>query len=156
MIEPLLYLVYSAVGIGVSRTFINSSIYFTRTMMYSGLRNYQNIYCFRFLIDFLYWSLASLWSSIVPKTAKKSSTSPLKVQMDDIYAGRLKHLPHPPHPWWQLLTQRPPRPLPWTRLLVLDSLVVSWPRVVVVSPSPPFLTMDSGSIYVSGVEIFSF
>ena len=152
----LLYLVYSSVGLDVSSMFIRFFRYRTRTMMSSGIYNYQNTYCFSFSLDLLYWSLASLWLSIVPKTTPKPSTSTLKFQIDDVYFGRLKHPPHPPHPWWPLLPTHLHCPRPWYQVLVLYSLVVSWTRVVVVSPPPSLLTVSDGSISVSGVVTFYF
>ena len=156
MILSLSYLVYSDVGPDVSSTVIRSFRYHNRKIMSSGLWNYQNTYCFIFSVDFLYWSLDSFCLSMVLKYASKSSSSPLKFQIDDMYAGRLKRPPHPSHPWWLLLPPRPPRPRSWAQLLVLDSLIVSWPKVFVVSTSPSLIIVADGSISVSGVVKFSF
>ena len=46
------------------------------------LQDYEmkfRMYCLRFLLDFLYWSLTSLCLDVVPKTAPKFSTHPLSV-----------------------------------------------------------------------------
>ena len=61
---------------------------------------------------------------------------------------------HPPHPWWPLLPPHLPCPLPWHQLLVLNSPMVSWPRMVAVSPSLSLLIVDDGSISVSVVVTF--
>ena len=156
MIVSLLYLMFSTVGLDLSSTLIGSLRYCTRIMISSVLWNYQNMYCFIFSVDFLFWSLTSIWLSMVPKTSPKPSNFPLKFQIDDVYAGRLKRPPHPLHPWWPLLPPRPTLTCPRPQLLVLDYLVVSWPMVVVVSPYQSLLTMYDGSIYVYGVVTFSF
>ena len=72
----------------------------TRIMMSSELLNYRSTYCFSFLLNLLYWSLASLYSDLVSKTTSKSSTASLNFRIDDVYAGRSKCLPHMKHHWW--------------------------------------------------------
>ena len=130
MIGSFLYSIDSAVGIDVSRAVISYFNSLTRTMIYSGFWKYWRTYSLRFLINLLYWFLAS----VVPKTAPKLSTSPLKLQIYDVYSGRLKFLPQPPRPYWPPLHPQPPWPFHWTLLLELGFLVVLRPRVVVASP----------------------
>ena len=55
----------SAVVIDVFRTFVGYFKYLTRTMMSSGFWNYLRMYCFIFLMNFLYWSLAYLCADMV-------------------------------------------------------------------------------------------
>ena len=153
-IGSFLSYVDSAVGLVVSITVIISFKSHTRTMMSSGLYNYRSMYGFSFLLNLFYWSLAYLWSAVVPKNAPKSSTYPLKFRINDVYSGWLKHPLLPPRPCWPLLPPQPPWPRPRPTLLVLDLLVVSWPRVVVVSPSIPLLPAAGGSVSVSGVVTF--
>ena len=109
---------------------------------------------FNILADFLYWSLDSIWSAVVPKTAPKSYTHPLDFWIDDMYSGRLKRMSCRPHPWWPHLPPRPHKPHPWTLLLELYSLVILWHRVVVVSPSLPLIQTDGGAVYISIIMIF--
>ena len=99
MIRSFSFCVYCDVGIDVSSTLIGYFRSCIRTMMYSGLWNSWSNYCFSFLINFLYWSLDSLYSAVVTKTAQKSSTSPLKFRIYDLCDGRLKRLPRPPCTW---------------------------------------------------------
>ena len=89
----------SDVGLDVFKIIVGSFKYLTRTMMSSWFWNTLRMYCFSFLLNLLYRSLAYLCSDMVPKTAPKSSTSPLKFLIDDVYAGWLKRLPVPPRPW---------------------------------------------------------
>ena len=156
MIVSLLSLVYSAVGIDVSRTVFRYFISHTRTIVSSGLWNYHNTYCFRFSLNFLHWSLYYLGSAVVPKTITKSSNSPLRFQSDEFYFWRLKRPPCSPHPWWTLLPPQLTLPRNQPPLIVLDFLVVLWPPVVVASPSPPLLPTADESASISGVMNFSF
>ena len=150
MIGSFLYSIDSAVGIDVSRAVISYFNSRTRTMIYSGFWKYWRTYSLRFLINLLYWFLASA----VPKTAPKLSTSPLKLQIYDVYSGRLKFLPQPPRPWWPPLHPQPPRPFHWTLLLELGFLVVLRPRVVVSSPL--LFPTSGGVVSVSVVMNFPF
>ena len=156
MIGSFLSYVDGAVGLVVSITVIISFKSHTRTMMSSGLYNYRSMYGFSFLLNLFYWSLAYLWSAVVPKNAPKSSTYPLKFRIDDVYSGWLKRPPRPPRPWLPLLLPQPHWPRPRPTLLVLDSLVVSRPQVVVASPCDPLLPASGGSVSVSGVDVFHF
>ena len=123
-------------------------------MMSSGLCNTLRMYCFRFSLNFLYWSLAYLCSDLVPKTAPKSFTYPLKFLINDVYDGRLKRPPLPPRPWWKPLPVQPPRPRPRPPLLEFDSLV-SEARVIVASlPSPPLLPTAGEALSVYKVIVF--
>ena len=133
----------SDVGLDVSITVIKYFKYSTRKMMYLGFFNYWSTYCFRVLLNFLYCSLASLCSAVVPQTEMKSSTYPLKFLIDNVYTGQLKFLTHLPQPSWPLL-------------LELNSLVVSRPQVVVVSSSSPLFFAVVVNVYVSVVMSFPF
>ena len=77
----------SAMGLDVFKTVVRSFKYLTRTMMSSRFYNTLRMYCLRFSLNFFYWSLASLCSDVVPKNAPKSSTSPLKFLIVDVYTG---------------------------------------------------------------------
>ena len=135
MIGSFLSLVYSAIGIDMSSTVIGYFKSRTRTMMSSGFCNSSSTYCFSFYLNFLYWSFSFLCSSVAPKTAPKSSTSPLKLQIDDVYSVQLK-LPHcVPRHWKPPLPTQLPWPHSWPPLLELDSLVVLRPQVVFASLS---------------------
>ena len=104
----------------------------TRTIMSSELWNYLRMYCLIFSLNFLFWYLASLRLDVVPKTAPKSSTSPLKFLVDNVYDGRLKPPPLPPRHWWPPLTVQSP----WLSLrpqLLEMYLLVSEAQVVVES-----------------------
>ena len=50
----------SAVGLDVFKNILGHFKSLTRTMMSSGFYNTIGMYCFRFLVNFLYWSLDSL------------------------------------------------------------------------------------------------
>ena len=108
---------------------IGSFRYRNRTMTSLGLWNYQNTYCFRLSLNFLYWSLAFLWLYMAPNTSPKTSSSPFMFQIDDLYAGRLKRPPHITHHWWPLLTPQPLCPCSWPHLILLYSIMVLWTRV---------------------------
>ena len=112
-----------AVGLDVFRSLVEYFKPLTRTMMSSGLWNYIRMYCLRLSLNFLYLSLAYICLDVVPKTAPKSSTSPLKCLIDDVYAGRLKLLPRPPRLWWSPILVQPPQPHPRPPLLELDLFV---------------------------------
>ena len=86
------------VGLDVFKIVVGSFKSLTRTIVSSGFWNSIRMYCFVFLLNFLYWYLAYICSDVVPKTAPKSSISPLKLLIDDVCAGRLKRPPRPPHP----------------------------------------------------------
>ena len=126
-------------------------------MMSLGFWNSLKMYFFSFFLNFLYWSLASLCSDVVPKTAPKYSTSPLKFLVDNVYAEWLKRPPRPPRPWWSPLPVRPPWPRPHPLFLELD-LLVSESRVIVASLTSPSLLPASGeAVYFSGViVVYSF
>ena len=115
------------------------------------LCNSSRMYCFSFSMNFLYWSLASLCLDLVPKTAPKSSTSPLNLLIDNVYAGRLKRLPRPPCTWWTPLPVQPPRPCPRTPLIALDSLVSEAQVIVTSIMSPPLLPAAGEAVPVSFV-----
>ena len=119
-----------AVGLDVFKTIVGYFKYPTKTMMSSGFYNTLRVYYFSFSLNFLYWSLASLCSDVVPKTAPKSSTSPLKFLINDVYAGQLKPPPLLQSPWWTSRTILPPHPRPHLPLLEFYSLV-SEARVIV-------------------------
>ena len=143
----------STVGLDVFKTIMGSFKYLTRTMMSLEFCKYLRIYCFSFSLNFLYWSLVSLCSEVVPKTAPKSSTSPLKFLIDDVYAGQLKCPPLPLRPWWSLLLVQPPQPSPCSSYLELDSIVL-WARFIVASlPSPPLIPAAGDAISVSRVIV---
>ena len=89
IIGSFLSSVYSVVGLDVSSMVIGYFKYCTRKMMSSGFWNYQSTYCLSFFLNFLYWSLASICSALVPKTTLKSSNSPSKFRIDDVYDGQL-------------------------------------------------------------------
>ena len=154
MIESFSYSVYGAVGIDVSSTVIGYFKYCTRIMMSSGFCNYWSTYCFSFRLNFLYWSLASLFMDMVPKTAFKSSTSPLNLRIDGVYARQLKCLPHPPRPLKPPLPPQPPWPCPRPLLLGLELFVFSRPHLVVVSPSPQLL--PAAGVVVSVYIVITF
>ena len=144
MIGPFSSFVDSAVGLDVSSIVIGYFRSHTRTMMSAGSWNYRSTYCFGFWLNFLYWSLASLWLALVSKTAPKSSTSLLKFRIYDVYYGRLKQVPHPPRPWWPIISPQPPCPFTRPPLLVLDFIILLWDQVVVASPSVPLLPTAGG------------
>ena len=144
----------SAVGLDMFKTVIVSFKYMTRMMMSSGFWNSIRIYCFSFSINFLYWSLASLCSDVVPKTVPKSSTSPLKLLVGDVYNGRLNHPPLPSRPWWLPFPLWTPRPRPRPPLLELDSLISEAKVIFASLPSPPFLPAADEVVSVSGVILF--
>ena len=146
----------SAVCLDVSRTVTRYFRYCARTIMSSGIWNSRITYCFSFLLNFLYWSLTYLWLAVVPKTAPKSSNSPLKFRIYDVYSGRLNIPTCPSRPWWPLLPTRPHRRCPWPPLLVFDFLIFLWAWVVVVSPSPPLVPAAGGAVSVSGSMTFHF
>ena len=98
MIGSFSYAVDSAVGIDLSRAVVRYFNSRTRKMMSSGFWKYWSTDCLRFFLKFFYLSFASLCLAVVPKTALKSSTSPLKFRIYDVYAGWLKFLPRPPRP----------------------------------------------------------
>ena len=156
MIGSFSYSMDSDVGLDVFIMVFSSLRYRTRTRISSGFFNYRCTYCFSFSLNFLYWSLASICSVVVPKTAPKSSASPLKLRIYDVYAGRLKRLPCPPCTCWLLHSPQLNWPFPRPPLFELDYIMVSWPQVVVVSPPPPLLLADGGTISVSGVIMFPF
>ena len=119
-----------------------------KKIMSSGLQNYRSVYCLSFSLNFLYWSLASLWSVVNPKTKPKLSNPPLKFRINDVYSGYFKQPPRPPHTWLPKLPPQPPRPHPQTSLLELALPMVLWLRLVVVSPSLPLLTVSGGDTSV--------
>ena len=144
----------SYVVIDVFKTILGCFKSLARTMMSSGFWNTLRIYCFIFSLNFLYWFLASLYSDVVPKTAPKSSTSPLNFLINDVYAGLLKCTPLTPRPWWPPLMVRPPEPLHFPLLLEFDSLV-SEARVIVASlPSLTLLPAAGEAVSVSRVIVF--
>ena len=128
LIKSLSYSVDSDLGLDVSSIVIGSFKYHTITMMSSWFSDYPRVYCFIFLKNFLYWYLASICSSMEPNTTPKSYTSILKLQTNNVYAGRLKRLPCTPHTWLPQLNTQPPRPCPrilnWPLFIELNSLVV--------------------------------
>ena len=144
-----------AVGLDVFKTIVGYFKYPTKTMMSSGFYNTLRVYYFSFSLNFLYWSLASLCSEVIPKTAPKSSTSPLKFLINDVYAGRLKRPPLPPRPWWPPLPVRPPQQCPRPTLLGFDSPVSEAQVIVALLPSPPLLPTAVEAVSVSGVILFS-
>ena len=97
----------------------------------------RSTYCFRFLLDFLYWSLASICSAVRPR--RNHLFLPWSFELMTCMLGG-----------W-ILNYRLCL-CPWTPLLVLNSLV-SWARVVVASPSPSLLPTAGGYVSVSGVII---
>ena len=144
----------SAVGLDVFKTIVGSFKYLTRTRIYSGFWNTIRMYCLSFSLNYLYWSLASIFSDVVPKNAPKFSSSPLKFLIDAAYAGRLKRPPLPPRPWQPPLPVQPPRALPRPPLLEFY-LLVSDARVIVASLlSPPLLTVAGEAVSVFGVIVF--
>ena len=156
MIGSFLYSVDSAIGLDVSIMVTGYFIYLTRTIMSSGFWNSWSTYCFSFYLNFLYCSLVSLCSSMVPNTNPKSSTYPLKFWMDDVYAGRLKCLTHPKFPWWPPLPSKPSWPSTWPLFLEIYLLMVLRHQMFVASLSPSLLPVDGGAVYISGVMYFSF
>ena len=150
------YFVYIDVCLDVYSTVIGYFRYHTRIMMHSGFWNSRSTYCFRFRLNFLHWSLAFLWSAVVPNTAPKSYNYLLKFWIDDMYSGRLKHMPRPPSTWWIIITPQPPWPSPRPPFPAINFLVLLWARVVVVSPSNSFLPTDVGAFSISGFMTFSF
>ena len=156
MIESFSYSVYGAVGIDVSSTVIGYFKYCTRIMMSSGFCNYWSTYCFIFSLYFFYWSLASLFLDMVPKTALKSSTSPLKFKMDGVYDRQLKCLPHPPRPLQLPLPPKHPQPRPLPPLLELYLIVVSRHHSIVASLSPWLLPTAGEVVSVYRVITFIF
>ena len=123
-------------------------------MMFSGFWNSWSTYCFRFLLNFFYSSLASLFLDVVPKNVPKPSTSTLKLIIYGVYDGWLKCPLHLSHPWWPPLPPQPPRHCPQPPF--------SWnwfshdlcPWVVVESPPLPLLPADGEAVSVSGVVTF--
>ena len=99
---------------------------------------------------------------MVPKTAPKSLTSPLKFFIDSVYAGRLKCPRIPPRlsrPWQPPLPEQPPQPIPRPVLLSLDSLVVTEAQVIVVLLlSRPLIpaAVEDVSAYVIIIAYLSF
>ena len=151
MIGSLSYSVYSAVGIDFSKTCLWSFKYLTKTMISLGFCSSHRMYCFAILLDFLCWYLDSLCLAVVPKTAPKSSNYHFKFLVDDVYAGRLKHLPRPPRPLWLYLLVQPTRQRPYPPLLALD-LLVSEAWVIFMSLlSQPLLPAADEAIYFSRV-----
>ena len=138
----------SAIGLDVSSTVMGSFRSCTITMMSWGFWNYRSTHCFSFSLNFLYSSLDYLCLDVGPKTAPKWSTSPLNFRIDDVYAGWLKRPPCHPQPWWPLISAQITWPSPWNPLLLLYFLV-SGSQVVVVSPSPSLIPVDSGTIFIS-------
>ena len=144
----------SVVGLDVFKTILGHFKSLTRTMMSSGFCNTLGVYCFRFLVNFLYLSLASLCSDVVSKTAPKPSTSYLKFLIDGMYGGRLKRTSIPSCTWQLPLPIRPPRLCPRSPFLEFDSLF-SEARVIVASlPSLPLPTAAGEAVSVSEVIVF--
>ena len=144
----------SAVGLDVFKTVVGSFKCLTIAMMSSGLCNSLRLYWFRFSLNLFYWSLASLFSDVVPKNAPKSFTSPLKFLVDDVYAELLKRPPLTPRLWWPPLLVRPPWKRPRPPLLEFY-LLVSKARVIFASlPYPPLLSAAVEAVSVSGVILF--
>ena len=154
MIGYFSYSVDSSGSLDVSSTVIRSFEYCTRITIYLWLYDSRSTYCFGFLLNFLHWSLASLWLSVVPNTSLKSSNYSLKFRIDDVYDVWLKCPPCPPRPWWLPLPPQPPWSRPQPPLLELDSLMVSKPQMVVASPSLPLLPAAGGSVSIYGVITF--
>ena len=128
MIGSFLSLVDSAVSRDLSSRVIMSFRYYFRTMMSSGFWSSWSTYCFRFsLYCFCFWSLDSICSAVVSKTAPKSYTYSLKFLIDDVYAGRFNCPPLPQFHLLPILPTQPrrPRSWPWPPLPVLDLLLVS-------------------------------
>ena len=139
----------SYVDFYVFKTFVGHFKLLTIPMMYWGFWNSLRMYCFSFSLNLLYWSLNSLCSDVFPKTTPKSSTYPLKLQIDDMYTGWSNHLPRLLRPWWPPLLTRTPWPCHCPLLLELDSLV-SEARVILASlPSLPLLTASGEAVSVS-------
>ena len=157
MIGSFLNSADSDVGLDAFKIIVGYFKSLTKTMTSSGFWNTLRIYCFRFLLNVLYWSLASFFSNVVPKTVPEYSTSTLKFLINDVYAGRLKRPPLPPRPWWLNLPVQTPWPHPCPPLLEFD-LLVSEAQVIVASlPSPPLLSVAGGDISVSIViALYSF
>ena len=127
--------------------------FLTRTMMSSGFWSSSRMYCYRFLLNFLYGFLDSLCSAMVPKTTPESPTSILKFLIDDVYVGRSEHPSRPLRPWWPPPMVRTPLKRPWTLLLALDSLIPE-ARVIVTSlPSPLLIPAAGEAVSVSCVNI---
>ena len=154
MIRYFSYSADSYVIIGVFKTIVWSFKYLTRTMMYSGLWNILRMYCFRFLLNFLYWYLASLCSDVVPKTAPKSFTATLKFLINDLYDQKLNHPPLPLCPWWPSLLVQPPRPRPCPQLLEFDYLVLEAWVIVASLPSLTLLPAAVEAVSFSRVIVF--
>ena len=153
MIGFFLYSYNSDVGLDVFKTVVGFLKYLTRTMISSGFWNSLRMYFFRFLLNLLYLSLASICSDVVPKTAPKLSTSPLKFLIDDVHAGRLKLPPRPPRTWWPPLIVWPPWPRPLPPLLELNSLVSAAQVIVASLLSQPLIPVAGEAVSVSVVIV---
>ena len=145
---------YSTMGLDLLKTVVGYFKYLTRTMMSLGFCNIFRVYFFSFSLNFLYWSLASFFSDVFPKTAPKFSTYPLKLLIDYLYAGQLKFLTHLPRLWWPPLPVRPPRPRHCPPLHEIDSLVSEVHLICASLASPPLLPTAVEAVYVSGFIIF--
>ena len=140
-----------ALCLDVFKTAAGSFRYLIRTMMSSGFCNCCSMYCFSFLINFLYCSLAYLCLAVVPNIAPKLSASSLKLWIYDVYTGQLKRPHQQPRPLWSPLPVRPHRTRPWPLWLAFYLLVMSGSWVVFVSMlSPILIPVAGGGVSVSG------